>query len=122
MKMEKILSKKALQIAGLSTFFILIAVYAFWGSHYLISGVKIKNVNIDDLPAQTGMKIANSVTKITGNAMKAVSLSLNGREISIDDKGDFNETIALLSGYNVINITAKDKFGYNDEENYKIIY
>ncbi len=60
--------------------------------------------------------------KVTGNAKNATSLTLNGREISIDREGNFGETIALLSGYNIINIKARDKFGYIDEKNYKLIY
>ena len=38
------------------------------------------------------------------------------------EKGNFNETIALLLGYNIINIKAVDKFGHKDEKNYKLIY
>jgi len=83
----------------------------------LIFGVKIKNVNITD-----GIKAADSILKVVGNAKNAINLSLDGREISIDENGNFNETIALLSGYNIINIRVKDKFGYVDEKNYKLIY
>ena len=110
-------AKKILQIVALSIFFIFIAIYAFWGSHNLIYGVKIKDVNIID-----GRRVAESVMEITGNAKNAINLSLNGREISVDQEGNFKETIALLIGYNIINIKAKDKFGYVNEKNYKIIY
>lgn len=109
--------KKILQIGGLIVFFLFIAVYAFFRSEDIIFGVKIKDVSITD-----GAKIETAILKVTGNADNAINLTLNGREISINQNGDFNETIALLSGYNIINITAKDKFGYIDEKNYKIIY
>ena len=110
-------AKKILQISGFSVFFLFIIVYALFCSHDLIFGVKIKNVNLTD-----GDKVANNVVEIKGNAKNAINLTLNGREISINEAGDFNETIALLSGYNVLNITAKDKFGYVDEKNYKLMY
>ena len=110
-------TKKILQISSLFIFFILIAIYAFWGSHSLIFGVKIKDVNIVD-----GEKINQSVVEVMGNAKNATNLTLNGREISINAIGDFRETIALQTGYNIINITAKDKFEYVDEKNYKLIY
>ncbi|OGI95601.1 hypothetical protein A2917_03570 [Candidatus Nomurabacteria bacterium RIFCSPLOWO2_01_FULL_42_17] len=115
--MERILSKKVLQISALSIFFLLILIYAFFRSHDLIFGVQIKNVNLTD-----GAKVGDNILKITGNAKNAINLTLNGREISINKEGDFNETFALLVGYNIINITAKDKFGYTDEKNYKLIY
>ena len=115
-------AKKILQITSLAVFFLLILTYAFFRSQDLISGVKIKNVNIDGLPAQSGTKVVSNVIKVTGNAKNAINLAINGREISIDKSGNFNETIALLSGYNIMNIIAKDKFGYVDEKNYKLMY
>jgi hypothetical protein len=115
-------SKKILKIVSLSIFLIFIVVYAFFRTKDLAFGVKIKDVNIvDGLPAQTGTKVTESILQITGNAKNAVNLTLNGRTISVDQKGNFNETIVLLSGYNVINIKAKDEFGNLDEKNYQII-
>ena len=109
--------KKISQIIIFSIFFVLIIVYAFFRSHDLIFGVKIKDVNIID-----GAKVTESITKISGNAKNAVNLTLDGREISVDQEGNFDETFALLKGYNVITITAKDKFGYVDEKDYKLMY
>ena len=109
--------KKIVKIGGLSIFFILIIIYAIIGSRDLIWGVKIRNVNLVN-----GATITENIIKLTGNAKNAINLTLNGREISVDQSGNFSETIALLSGYNIINIKAKDKFGYVDEKNYKLIY
>jgi hypothetical protein len=109
--------KKSIKITLLSVFFLFIVVYAFSRSHDLIFGVKIKNVNIVD-----GAKIAENILHITGNAKNAINLTLNGREITVDQKGNFNETIALLSGYNMVNIRALDKFEYSDEKNYQLIH
>jgi len=97
--------------------FLFIVFYAFFRSEDLLLGVKIKNINIVD-----GAIVKNSIIAVTGNAKNAINLTLNGREITINENGDFNETIALLAGYNIINITAKDKFGYVDEKNYKLMY
>jgi hypothetical protein len=110
-------AKKILQITGLSVFFLLILLYAYFRSHDLIVGVKIKNVNISD-----GEKFTDSVLQIKGNAKNATYLSIDGREISIDQNGNFDETIALLLGYNVVDLKAKDKFGYSDEKIYKLMY
>lgn len=110
-------AKKILKIVLLSVFFLFIIIFVFFNSRDLIFGVKIKNVNIVD-----NQKVEESVIKISGIAKNAVKLSLNGREISIDDKGNFQETIALLLGYNVVNIKAQDKFGNVDEKNYKLVY
>lgn len=127
-KMKKVLSKKIIKIGGLSAFFTLIVIYIILGSKDLIFGVRIRNVN---LAVPEALLVENStskasgtkfnIIKLTGNAKNAVDLILNGREISVDKQGNFSETIALLSGYNIISIKARDKFEYVDEKNYKLM-
>jgi len=110
-------AKKILRILLLIILFLFIIIYAFFRSKDLIFGVKIKNVNLNN-----GEKVTENIQKITGNAKNAIGLTLNDREVSIDQQGNFNETISLLPGYNIINIKAKDKFGNSDEKNYQLIY
>jgi len=118
MKMETTWSsKKILKIGALLILSLFIIFYAFFISRDLIFGVKIKNVNITD-----GAKMTNNVVQITGNAKNAVSLTLNDRAISVDQQGNFNETIALLSGYNIVTLYARDEFGNSDEKDYKLMY
>ena len=92
-------TKKTVKYSILILFFILIIAYAFFTSYDFLFGIKIKNVNLTD-----GTKTTEPIINITGNAKNAINLELNGRDISIDQKGNFNETIALLLGYNIINI------------------
>ncbi len=110
-------AKKLIKIISLSALFLVIIVYAFFRSYDLLFGVKIKNVNLAD-----GAKMENNILNITGNAKNAVHLLLDGREVSVDQDGNWNETIALLSGYNVVSVEAKDKFGESDEKIYKLIF
>ena len=56
-------AKKILEITGFSIFFLLIIIYAFFRSHDLLFGVKIKNVNITD-----GTKVMESILEVKGNA------------------------------------------------------
>lgn len=109
--------KKTLKIISLSAFFLFIIIYAFFRSEELIFGVKIKNITIEN-----GATLSQNSLIVDGNAKNATNLFLNGREIFVDKNGNFNETLALLSGYNVINIKAKDKFGKVDEKNYKLMH
>lgn len=115
-------AKKVIKITVLSVFFILIIFYAFFISRDLIFGVKVKNININGESLISGSTITSEVVKITGNAKNAIKLTLNGREISIDEQGNWNETIILLTGYNTINIKAQDKFGSVDEKDYQLMY
>ncbi|MFA6325380.1 MAG: hypothetical protein WCX46_04110 [Candidatus Paceibacterota bacterium] len=110
-------AKKIIKISLVSFLFLFIVIFAFFRSKDLIFGVKIKNVNIVD-----GTKVTNNIINIIGKAENATLLKLNDREISIDEEGNFDETIVLLPGYNIINIKAQDKFENVDEKNYKLIY
>lgn len=103
-------------MTALFVFFVLIIIYAIFVSKDLIFGVKLKDINLTD-----GVTVTEDTIKVTGNARNAIKLTLNGREISVDQQGNFDETIALLSGYNIISIRAQDKFGYVDEEDYQVI-
>jgi hypothetical protein len=115
-------AKKIVKITGLSIFFLLIIIYALFRSKDLIFGVKIKNVDINGVAIQDGATITANTLEITGVARNAIDLTLDGREISIDQAGDFDETIALLPGYNIINLRAQDKFGNVYEKNYQLMY
>jgi hypothetical protein len=114
-------AKKIATISGILIFFILMLGYAFFVSKDLIFGVKITKIEINGVPAESGAVFKESMIKLTGNAKNAINLTIDSREISIDQGGNFNEAIALLPGYNIINIRAKDKFGYVDEKNYKLM-
>ena len=109
--------KKILKITLVSIFFTFIIIFVFFNSRNLILGVKIKNVNITD-----NMKAISNIQRITGIAKNAVKISLNDREISVDQKGNFDETISLYLGYNMVEIIAQDKFGNVDKKNYQLIY
>jgi hypothetical protein len=115
-------AKKILKIILVSIFFIFIVVFAFINSKDLIFGVKVKNVTIDGILAETVTKPTNDVIDIKGITKNAIKLTLNGREISVDKNGNFDENIALQKGYNIITIRAEDKFKNVDEKNYKLIY
>jgi hypothetical protein len=114
--------KKIVKIGGMAIFFLLIIIYAFFRSKDLIFGVKIRNVDINGVPIQSGATVVANTLEITGNARNAIDLTLDGREISVDQAGNFDETIALLSGYNIISIRAQDKFGHVDEKNYQLMH
>ena len=108
------MTKKILKISVFLVFFILLMGYAFFISKNLILGVKIKNVKIE-------RSNQSEIIRISGNAKNAKNLILNGREILIDPQGNFNDRIALLKGYNIIEIQAKDKFENVDKKNYKLM-
>lgn len=110
-------TKRIIRIGLMLSFFVLLSAFIFFNSKDLVLGIKIKSLNISD-----NSKISESIFELTGRAKNAVRLTLNGRQISIDERGNFNETLALLPGYNIIGLYAEDKFGNSDKKDYQIVY
>ena len=79
--------------------------YALYASHGFIKGPSISIIEPKDSTSGT------STIQISGIADRAKTLTLNGRSIFIDEKGNFSETVLLSPGYNVETIEAHDKFG-----------
>ncbi len=59
---------------------------------------------------QDGQTMTEPVVEITGTAQRIAYLSLNGRQIYTDPQGEFQEQLVLSPGYNIITLSAEDKF------------
>lgn len=79
--------------------------YAIFNTRLLISGPKII---LEDL--YNGMTVENDLIEIRGVAEGISYLSLNGRQIYVDQNHNFKEKVLLTDKINYIEIFAKDKF------------
>ncbi len=70
---------------------------------------------------QSGEVIRGAYLTVKGQALNISSLSLNGRQIFTDEHGFFNEGLLLARGYNIIELTATDKFGRVKKEKREVI-
>jgi len=59
---------------------------------------------------------------IAGIAKNIKEIKLNGNSIFVDESGNFNEKFMLISGYNIIEIQAKDKFNKETKEILELVY
>lgn len=87
---------------------ILVGGFVFYGlykSEDFLRGPKI----IIESPAN-GQTVSNSYLEIRGAAKNVSLLYLNGRQIFTDKNGIFKENLLLARGYNIIEVSAKDKF------------
>ena len=115
--MKEIRSKNMKWWVGIGSCFLLFAIigiFAYEKMSFVINGVQII--------AEIKQENNSSLVKVVGNAENAVYLSLNGREIFKDKEGDFEESISLPSGLNIITIDAKDKFGKTAEKKFELVY
>lgn len=83
-----------------------VAGYAAWRSLAYVLGPEILiNEPVD------GASVASSTTEIIGRAWRVSSLYLNGRPITMDQEGHFNQTIIVFPGVNFLTVSATDRFG-----------
>jgi len=83
-------------------------VYGLYRARGFLEGTKI----IIDEP-RNGQVFQNSYIDVMGRAKNITSISLNNRQIFIDENGKFRENLLLGRGYNIIEMQAQDKFGRN---------
>ncbi|MEK7579258.1 MAG: hypothetical protein AAB460_01850 [Patescibacteria group bacterium] len=77
---------------------------------------------IEVVTPRNGDIVTDSLIYIEGRAERILGMTVNGRVMFVNDLGAFNEPVALLSGKNVITITATDRFGEVEIETILIFY
>lgn len=100
-------------IISCTALFLIIGVFSYAKMSFLIKGVKIV--------ATIQPQDSSSLVVIKGIAAKATHLTLNGREIFIDKDGNFSEAVAMLPGFSIITLDAKDKFGKTAEKKFEVV-
>jgi hypothetical protein len=109
---------KILLKIGICAFAILIIVgYSLFQAQNLLRGPEVIITEPTD-----GLMVSQSSISIRGTTKNIASINLNNRPIFIDEEGRFNEEILLSYGYNVITVTAKDKFGRSTLEQLHLVY
>jgi hypothetical protein len=68
-----------------------------------------------------GSMIASSTAEIIGRADRVNDLTINGRPISLDEQGNFKETLIVFPGVNIITLDAKDQFGRSTEKQIEVV-
>lgn len=92
--------------------FVFIGIFVYAKMNFIWRGVQI----VAELERTEDSKVVT----IKGTAEKAVLLTINGREIFIDQDGNFKEVVSPLPGYSVITLFAKDKFGKTAEKKFEL--
>ena len=91
--------------------------YAIFAMHDFILGP-----SLSILEPVNGSSFTTPDIHIKGIVQRIQEISLNGRSITIDDKGNFNEVVLLAPGYNVFTFAVRDKFGRSKEYRLEYIY
>jgi hypothetical protein len=68
-----------------------------------------------------GQTLSEPMVEIAGSAKRIAYLSLNGRQIYTNPQGEFDEKLVLSPGYNIITVSAEDKFNRTTEKQLELV-
>ncbi len=97
--------------------FVFLFGYTFYEIHRVIFGP-----SITIMTPTNGATVSDSLLEVSGMAKNIKEITLNGRNIFMDENGNFQEEVLLSYGYNTLQIKANDKFGSNTEKVVEVIY
>ena len=95
---------------------LIVSLYTVFNTRLLIKGPEI---TLYDL--KNGQKVEEDLVTIKGEADAISFLSLNGRQIFIDENKMFEERVLLTNRINKMEIYAEDKFGKTDMEKFILV-
>jgi hypothetical protein len=87
-------------------FFLVIVTYGGFKMYSVLLGPEI----VIESP-QSGSTIMAPLITVTGQAKRIAKLYFNDRKIFTDDSGNFQESLLLARGYNILELEAEDGFG-----------
>lgn len=105
MNFTRTTTRRMLKLTAISAAVLLISAYAALKLLDYVRGPEIEVTSPPDGAASSSPTVA-----IIGRAERITAISLNGRPISMDEKGNFDEIIALFPGINFVTLDARDRF------------
>lgn len=109
--------KKFLKLGLLIGLFSFITIYSIFQTKALAKGVGLTLSGIDD-----GEMFEAGVLTISGKAVHAKHVSINDKELPVDEEEQFFEELVLSPGYNIITVKAEDKFSKITKNTYHVYY
>jgi len=95
----------------------LTAVYVFAQSKDVISGPII-----DISHPQNHATVTERSIEVTGTATNVAYISINDKQIFVDEDSVFSKHLVLSPGYTIIEVYARDKFGKETTELVEVVY
>lgn len=109
-------SKRSIIIRGIGLiFFIFVIIFGYNRFGRYIHGPQIVEISLKEY-----QQIDSLSLPITGTVRNVELISINGQNITINDKNTFNEIIVLSPGYTIIDIDLIDPFGKEKTYSYSI--
>lgn len=108
----KVVRTSLLIIFGLS-----LLVYGYYQGRNLIFGPELTVTS-----PINGETLTSSLVEVRGTAKNVAFLSLNGRQVFVDENGTLEEQLLLSYGHTIISLKGRDKFGAEKEVTLEVVY
>ncbi len=109
--------KNYLRIGIFGGLFLFIVIYTIFQTKAISRGVDLVISGLAD-----GLALSEDIVKLSGTAVHAKHLLINGKETVIDENDNFSLELALSPGYNIITIEAEDRFKKKTRRVYRVLY
>jgi hypothetical protein len=109
--------KIGLGALALGLLFVIVIAYVYFRGTLTVRGMSVSISNI-----KNGMTYSESTFALTGTTARVNMLYINGRQVLLSPDGSFRDVIAPLSGYNVLNVTAGNRWGKTKVLTYRFMY
>jgi hypothetical protein len=103
-------------------FLILLLLSIILGYSYYISRNIIRGPEIIVESPTNGETLDDQLIELSGYTINSSNLTVNGRKVFTDDKGNFKEKLLLSYGYNIIEIKAEDRFKRSSSKNLQLLF
>ena len=91
--------------------------YGLFQARNLIAGPQITVFEPGD-----GVSITRQIIEIRGQVKNTSKMTVNDREVLTEEGGDFREKLVLSEGYNIILISAWDRFGRMESKKVELVF
>lgn len=100
----------------LSVLGVILLAYVLFQARFLILGPRISIESPRDAE-----EVYSPLLTLEGQAENVARIELNGRQIFVDEEGRWSEKLLLSPGTSIMTLTARDRFGREDEAQVRVI-
>jgi hypothetical protein len=108
--------RKILRNASLFLLIIVPSSYGLFRAHPLIVGPQITVISPQD-----GESVASTTFQISGTVKRSTAIYLQGKPITVNEKGAFTETLIAVPPYTILVLVATDKYGATTTKTLRVI-
>jgi len=98
--------RRLLRLGLFALLVVIVVGYAIWRSMAYVNGPGIEIFQPVD-----GATVSSTTVEVVGRASRVSSLSLDSYPITMDQNGNFSETLIVFPGVDFITVSATDQFG-----------